>query len=198
MDPLSANNNANHQRRFIDFWEGIPDGAVDIVKHIAATELLQHLLGGGRTNSVRMQKKDPLLLSSLSLRDQSTMIGDDSDDDDDDDARLACHPFSSSVVVLADFDAIFQLVQQCPAICQEKFLFVGKDGQPRDLHPLAVICTLKPTMQIVQAIYEAYPQAVSVQEASRGSLPLHYAGRCELWMQHRVTFYFLVWFMVFD
>lgn len=69
-----------------------------------------------------------------------------------------------------------EVVRQCPVVCQDTFLFVGKDGLPRYLHPLSLVCTMKPTLQLVQTVHDAYPNSVSVLEPSRGSVALHYAG----------------------
>ena len=179
------------------FWDAIPDGALHIVKHIAAVHLLEKLIGS------RPPEKDAVETEPTSFQDlpSSTLTGTASRAKSSvtttTEARATntstsggtCRSASTKVTKKqggrsasalrrrsVDLDAVSQVVRQCPSICQERFLFVGKDGKHRYIHPLSLICTLKPPVELVGSIYEAYPLAASTPEPFRGSLPLHYAG----------------------
>lgn len=88
-------------------------------------------------------------------------------------------PLVSIAQQSVDFQAIAELIRQYPSICQESFDFTGKDGKHRRLLPLSMLCTMKPTLEVVQAAYEAFPSGIARREESRGSLPLHYAAAYE-------------------
>ncbi|KAL7572694.1 hypothetical protein ACA910_008969 [Epithemia clementina (nom. ined.)] len=181
------------------FWQDIPVGALDIVKQIAAFHLMERLIGSRpaddghlassssplppsstsstlarppvySTRTIRRATENTFMATALSLSSPPSSTSSSTTKP----MNTSC-PYDRSI----DVDAVMQLVKQCPAVCQETFLFVGKDGQSRYLHPLALICTFKPTLELVQTVNEAYPRAVSAQEPSRGSLPLHYAAAYE-------------------
>ena len=182
------------------FWDAIPDGALHIVKHIAAVHLLEKLIGSRppEEDAVLAEETEPTsfqdvpsstLTGTASRAKSSVTTTTEATATNTSTSGGACRSASTKVTKKqggrsasglrqrsVDLDAVSQVVRQCPSICQERFLFVGKDGKHRYIHPLSLICTLKPPVEIVESIYDAYPLAASTPEPFRGSLPLHYAG----------------------
>eukprot|EP00523_Entomoneis_sp_CCMP467_P010912 CAMPEP_0168735604 /NCGR_PEP_ID=MMETSP0724-20121128/9422_1 /TAXON_ID=265536 /ORGANISM="Amphiprora sp., Strain CCMP467" /LENGTH=513 /DNA_ID=CAMNT_0008782759 /DNA_START=78 /DNA_END=1619 /DNA_ORIENTATION=- len=116
----------------------LPQGAEQIVREIAASEILFELLGDifsmavvGQENKNKKRK--------------------------------------------AEFETIRKVVEEFPGTCQKVYPFRWEDGATRALYPLAAICCLRPPSDVVRVVHKAYPHAISALEATRESMPLHYA-----------------------
>ena len=67
------------------------------------------------------------------------------------------------------------LIHQFPGICHRKYEFFLDKEEKRELYPLALVCCLLPTIDLLDAAYEANPRALHVKESEKGSQPLHYS-----------------------
>ena len=75
----------------------------------------------------------------------------------------------------ADFSTVLSIAKEFPAACQRQYEFMWEDGANRALYPLAALCCLRPPADVVKVVHEAYPDAISMIEETRESLPVHYA-----------------------
>ena len=77
------------------------------------------------------------------------------------------------------YQVIFNVVKAFPGTCVRSYEFAWEDQSPRQLLPLAVICCLRPPLYVVEAVYEANPDAVFVKEPHKQAVPLHLASAFE-------------------
>lgn len=82
---------------------------------------------------------------------------------------------------LVRFDWICSLVKEYPGVCHRMYDFHWMDGSGsiRRLYPLSMLCCLKPPLFVIEAAYNANPNAVQAVEATHGSLPLHFLSAFE-------------------
>jgi ankyrin repeat protein len=73
--------------------------------------------------------------------------------------------------VFFDDEVIRQVIQTDPKVCQRQYQFECIYGK---VHPLSMLCALGADLQTICLCYEAYPQALAVNDESFGT-PLHYA-----------------------
>lgn len=96
--------------------------------------------------------------------------------------HLLCHLLEgrlSSCSKPVDFEAVGHIVEEYPEICRRSFEWQWEGGDTRILYPLAMICLLRPPLDLVKLIYRAYPEALTIAEPTKGCIPLHYACSAE-------------------
>lgn len=130
------------------WWRNIPVGAESIVRQIAAEQLLLYLLDSHIVTQ-ESQSSSKTTTSAPSIKPRTTKG--------------------------VDFNAVFQLIRQFKVLTRRSYTFSWDNNDTRELYPLAIICCLQPPLNLLELVYEANPEAISIPEPSKGCLPFHYA-----------------------
>mmetsp|Transcript_19756 Transcript_19756/g.54412 ORF Transcript_19756/g.54412 Transcript_19756/m.54412 type:complete len:461 (-) Transcript_19756:3185-4567(-) len=81
--------------------------------------------------------------------------------------------------IYIDFQAIADIAKEFPGTCNRTYEFQidtrDEENRLRSLYPLAILCCLNPPVVAVEAVYNAYPQAISILDHAKGGSPLLYA-----------------------
>ena len=77
----------------------------------------------------------------------------------------------------ADHAQLTHLIRQYPGLCHRTFIIQwDQEDETRELYPLAILaCLQPPDVDLLEFMYQAYPDALHHKESVKGTMPFHYA-----------------------
>ena len=145
----------------------LPRGADWIVREVCAQELLRQVLDGRFLDA-------PAASSSLPGNDDNEQTTEHEGAAGIEDAIPTARSLSAN-----DFCTVRHLIATYPGICRCRYEFRWEGGDTRYLYPLAMLSLLQPPLELIHLTYEAFPQALTIAEPTKGCIPLHYACSVE-------------------
>ncbi|KAL7579618.1 hypothetical protein ACA910_007982 [Epithemia clementina (nom. ined.)] len=74
-----------------------------------------------------------------------------------------------------DHKYLARMIYQYPGICHRTYEMKWENKGRRDLYPLAILCCLKPPLELLKFVYEVFPKALGFKESVKGTMAFHYA-----------------------
>lgn len=74
-----------------------------------------------------------------------------------------------------NFKELYALFRAFPGIAHRTYTVAWDHDETRVLYPLAILCCLKPPLELVRFVYNIYPPALHHKESVKRTMPFHYA-----------------------
>ena len=191
----SSGDNNNNDDMLVERWI-LPVGAEQIVRQIAAEQILHELLDRccdmsnssntlcNRSHNSKQQsptEENNNESSTTTMKDISTTSSSTksslSSSTTTTTSLLSNTCAASSDAI--DFGVIEDVAREFPGVCRRTYEFQvdtrDAANRVRSLLPLAILCCLNPPLRTVQAVYEANPEAIAWLDTAKGATPLLYA-----------------------